>query len=156
MMTQNGKAMNKTGRCMCGAVAFTATDVPAQFGICHCEMCRRWTGSALLGVSVPSDKVTWQGREHIATFQSSDWAERAWCSKCGTGLYYRVTEKNDWFGTTEIPLGLFDEPDGFTLDHEIYIDMKPDCFAFVGEGHKQLTRQDCIAEFSRLGDGGAV
>jgi len=142
-----------TGRCMCGAVSFSAEQVPDRFGICHCEMCRRWTGSALLGVAVPTDRVTWHGREHVATFQSSEWAERAWCTRCGTGLYYRVTEQNPWFGSVEIPLGLFDDPDRFSLEHEIYIDIKPSSFAFAGEGHPQLTRQDCIERFSRLGSG---
>jgi len=146
--------MERQGGCMCGAVRFTAREVPAQFGICHCEMCRRWTGSALLSVSVPTENVAWHGREHIATLQSSEWAERAWCRKCGTGLYYRVTEKNEWFGETEIPIGLFDDADGFALDNEIYIDMKPDSYAYCGEGHKRLTRQECIEQFSRLGEDG--
>ena len=140
---------------MCGAVSFVATAVPETFGICHCEMCRRWTGSALLGVSVPSDKLRWSGQEHIRTVQSSEWAERAWCGKCGTGLYYRVTEENNWFGATEIPIGLFDEPNGFALDNEIYVDLKPDSYGYTGEGHKRLTRQDCIEKFSRLGETGA-
>ncbi len=145
--------MAHTGRCMCGAVSFTASEVPETYGICHCEMCRRWTGSALLGVSVPSDKVTWQGRKHIATVQSSDWAERAWCEKCGTGLFYRVTEKNAWFGATEIPIGLFDDPNPFALSNEIYIDLKPESYGYRGEGHIRLTRAECIEKFSRLGEG---
>lgn len=141
-----------TGKCMCGAVSFTVTQVPKTYGICHCEMCRRWTGSALLGVSVPTERVAWHGREHVATIQSSDWAERAWCTRCGTGLYYRVTERNQWFGATEIPIGLFDDADGFALENEIYIDCKPDSYAYVGEGHVRLTRHECIAKFSRLGE----
>ena len=139
----------KTGRCMCGAVGFSAEDVPMRYGICHCEMCRRWTGSALLGVSVPTERVTWHGREHIATLQSSEWAERAWCGKCGTGLYYRVTERGKWFGATEIPIGLFDDANGFALENEIYTDMKPDSYAYTGEGHKRLTRAECLELFSR-------
>ena len=146
--------MEREGGCMCGAVRFTARDVPDSYGICHCEMCRRWAGSALLGVSVPSESVTWHGQEHIAAIQSSEWAERAWCRKCGTGLYYRVTERNKWFGATEIPIGLFDDANGFTLDNEIYIDMKPDSYAYAGEGHKRLTRAECIELFSRLAEGG--
>ena len=33
---------------MCGAVRFVARDVQDKAGICHCEICRRWTGSAML------------------------------------------------------------------------------------------------------------
>lgn len=137
--------MDKSGGCLCGAVRFDARNVPATFGICHCQMCRRWTGSALVEVSVNTDDLTWHGVAHIATRATSDWAERAWCRDCGTGLYFRQTEPGKWFGSTDLPLGLFDDPDGFVLTHEIYIDAKPDSFAYVSAGHKQLTRADVLA-----------
>ena len=31
------------GTCLCGAVEVVANDA-AQIGLCHCSMCRRWTG----------------------------------------------------------------------------------------------------------------
>ena len=55
----------RTGQCMCGAVRFTARDVPGEYGICHCEMCKRWTGAALAAVAVPVNSVTWQGEAHV-------------------------------------------------------------------------------------------
>ena len=140
----------RSGQCLCGAVRFTARDVPEVFGACHCEMCRRWTGSALLGVTVPADAVDWEGREHIATIQSSAWAERAWCRACGSGLWFRVTAKGAYSDDVEIPIGLFDDPDGFRMTNEIYIDHKPDSYAYAGEGRKLMTRQDCIDKFSLL------
>jgi len=140
----------QTGKCMCGAVRFTARDVPSEYGTCHCEMCRRWTGSALLGVSVPEGNVTWDGNDHIARLQSSDWAERAWCKICGTGLWFKVTMQSKWYGNYEIPLGLFDGANGFTMNSEIFIDHKPDSFAYAGEGRKVLTRQECVEKFSVL------
>jgi hypothetical protein len=100
-----------------------------------------------LGVTVPSDKITWTGEAQIATLQSSDWAERAWCRRCGSALYYRVTAEGKWFGGTEVPIGLFDDGNGFELTNEIYFDQKPDSFAFRGEGHKLLTRAECLSIF---------
>lgn len=135
---------------MCGAVRFTATGVPAKSGACHCEMCRRWTGSALVGVSVPAGNVTWQGEEHIARIQSSPWAERAWCGKCGSGLWFRVTMESDYSDDIELPLGLFDDPNGFEMTSEIYIDHKPDSFAYAGDGRTVLTRQQCVEKFAML------
>ncbi|MEP1354032.1 MAG: GFA family protein [Tateyamaria sp.] len=136
--------MDKSGGCLCGAVRFEAVNVPDTFGICHCEMCRRWTGSALLEVSIKTEDLTWQGQEHIATRAGSDWAERAWCRQCGTNLYFRQTKEGEWFGRTDLPIGLFDDPDGFTLTHEIFVDHKPDSFAYAGDGHKRLTRADVL------------
>ena len=137
--------MEKTGGCLCGAVRFEARNVPGTFAICHCEQCRRWTGSALLEVSIKTEDLTWHGGEHIATRASSDWAERAWCKDCGTSLFFRHTKEDKWFGTTALLLGLFDDASGFILSHEIFVDHKPDSFTFAGKGQKHLTRADVIA-----------
>lgn len=143
--------MDRSGGCLCGAVRFDARNVPDTFGICHCEMCRRWTGSALVEVSINTDDITWHGREHIATRAGSAWAERAWCRECGTGLYFRQTKPGKWFGTSDLPLGLFDDPNGFTLSHEIFVDVVPDGLACVGTDHKRLTRADVLALNPDLG-----
>ncbi|SMP04320.1 GFA family protein [Shimia sagamensis] len=150
-MTTTKTTSTKTGACLCGAVRFESEQVPAQAGICHCEQCRRWTGAALIAVSVPTDSITWSGAEHIARLQSSEWAERAWCNKCGTNLFYRVTADNEWAGGTAVPMGLFDDPNGFELLSEIFIDQKPDSYSFAGEGRKEMTRAQCVALFNDLG-----
>jgi hypothetical protein len=142
--------MTRTGQCLCGAVSFTAKGVPATISICHCEMCRRWTGSALVGVTLPEENVVWKGKGHIATRQTTSWAERGWCGECGSGMWFRVTADTPYKGEIEIPLGVFDDPNGFTVSSEIYIDHKPDSFAFEANDRKVLTRQDCVERFSLL------
>ncbi|MEM6890051.1 MAG: GFA family protein [Pseudomonadota bacterium] len=143
MSVESARTME--GGCICGAVRFVARNVPRTFGICHCPTCRRWTGSAFLEVSVKTEDLTWHGAEHIATRSSSEWAERAWCRECGTNLYFKQTRENKWFGGTDLPLGIFDEPDGFELAHEIFIDRKPTSFAYAGDNHKRLTRADVVS-----------
>mmetsp|Transcript_27051 Transcript_27051/g.49176 ORF Transcript_27051/g.49176 Transcript_27051/m.49176 type:complete len:152 (-) Transcript_27051:586-1041(-) len=142
-MTEQGTT--RSGGCLCGAVRFSARNVPTTFGVCHCEDCRRWTGSALLEVSIKTEDLSWTGAENIALHASSDWAERAWCKICGTNLSFRHTRQDKWFGSTELPLGIFDDANGFTLSHEIFIDHKPDSFGYDERGHKQLTRADVVA-----------
>jgi len=137
--------MEQTGGCLCGAVRFVARNVPSTYGICHCPSCRRWMGSALFEVSVKTEDLTWTGGEHIAMRASSDWAERAWCRECGTNLYFRHTKQDKWFGGTDLPLGLFDDPDVFTLSHEIYVDQIPAGLCLKDVGQKRLTRGDVIA-----------
>ena len=141
---------DRTGGCLCGAVRFSARGVGTAFGACHCEMCRRWTGSALLGITVPEGNVTWEGAEHIATRQTSGWAERAWCRECGSGLWFRVTMDSAYSGKLELPIGLFDDAGGLTMTNEIYIDHKPDSFAYAGTGRNLMTRADCVAKFAVL------
>jgi hypothetical protein len=141
----------RSGGCLCGAVRFQAGLTTTNFGVCHCPMCRRWTGSALLGISVPTENIVWTGADHIATRQSSGWAMRAWCRDCGSHLYFRVTADSAWSGATELPIGLFDDANGLTMTNEIYIDHKPDSFGYAGTGRTLLTRQDCVDKFSLLG-----
>jgi hypothetical protein len=136
----------RQGGCMCGAVRFTATLTTHEFGACHCDMCRRWTGSAMLGLTVPEANVTWQGAENIVKIQSSEWAERATCAKCGSPLYYHVTADGPMAANLEIPIGLFDDASGLTFTNEIYIDHKPDSFAYAGE-RPRLTRAQALAKF---------
>ena len=111
-------------------------------------MCRRWTGSVFLGVSVPEGDLIWEGSENIRRYVSSDWAERAWCDRCGANLWYAVTVDGPHKGTLEIPLGLFDDPNGFELQRELYFDIAPDSFAIAGE------RQKMTAEETRRRFGG--
>lgn len=150
-MTAQPILETREGGCLCGAVRFTANLTKREFGACHCEMCRRWTGSALLGITCAIENVDWTGAEHIATRQSSPWAMRAWCRGCGSSLYFRVTAEGPYSGEIELPIGLFDDASGLTMTNEIYIDHKPDSFAYAGEGRKLMTRQDCVEKFSLLG-----
>jgi hypothetical protein len=78
-----------TGGCRCGAVRYRAeVDDPTRHGLCHCEDCRRSAGApAVAWLAVPKDSfavtegeaVRWDGRGG---------AERYFCGRCGTGLYY--------------------------------------------------------------------
>ena len=138
---------------MCGAVRFVARDVPSTCSICHCEMCRRWTGSALIGVSLKLDDVVWADDTFLGRIQSSPWAERGFCTRCGTGLYFRVTMESAYSGKIELPVGVFDDPDGFEIASEIYIDHKPGTYAFEDKtGRKVLTRADCVRAFPVLAE----
>lgn len=135
------------GKCMCGAVAFEAEPEAMKMHACHCETCRRWTGVALLAVPVPVDGTRFTGAENIRTIRSSDWAERAWCDRCGSTLYYRVTLDGPHSRTYHMALGLFDAPEAFELASEIYYDRKPASFAFAGE-RKTLTKAEVEASFA--------
>jgi hypothetical protein len=129
-------------------VRFVASDLPETFGVCHCQYCRRWTGSAFFEVSIPEDKVEWQGE--IATYASSPIAERAFCPVCGTSLYFRMTEDNAFSGSYNIPLGLFDDPAAFKMSHEIWIDEAT--IGLADTGQARLTRADCVAKFPGIED----
>lgn len=135
--------MNKTGKCMCGAVSFEIKDVQTDFGACHCTMCQRWAGSALLAFTVPADTITFAGNENVATHSSSEWAERGWCSKCGSGIWYKV--KSD--GTYHMPIGLLDDTSGMEMKTEIFVEERSNAFNFAGD-HKEMTGAEVFAAYA--------
>jgi hypothetical protein len=145
-------ALQRSGQCLCGAVRFRARLEAVNFGVCHCPSCRRWTGSALLGITVPTDAVDWQGTDAIGVYRSSSFAERAFCTRCGSALSFRITDATTpYFGKIELPIGLFDDANGLTMTNEIYIDHKPDSYAFADAANRrQMTRADCVAKFPLL------
>ena len=138
----------RTGGCLCGAVRFVARDVAPRFSVCHCKTCQRQAGGPMFAVSVPAAGLTLQGAEHVRRIASSDVAERSWCGKCGSGLWYRATGRQD--AHYALALGLFDDTTGFEITHEIYIDRKPDGYALAGE-HARLTAEETMKKYSGAG-----
>ena len=132
----------RKGQCMCGAVKFTAQSVPDTYGACHCEMCRRWTGAALVAATVPAKGITWTGVEKIRKVQSSDWAERAFCRTCGSHLYYHL-KFHDHFA---LSAGLFQDAKITKLSQQIFIDEKPDFYELANDT-PMLTGEEALAAF---------
>ena len=137
--------MERTGRCLCGAVSYTARDIEPKMAACHCGMCRRWSGGPFL--SVGSSDVSWQGEEKLGTYQSSEWAERGFCSECGSSLFYRVTAAGPHHGRTHLAFGTLDDQSGIPMTLEYFIDRKPEGYAFSGD-RRQLTEAEVFALFS--------
>jgi hypothetical protein len=138
--------MNEThrrhGRCLCGSVTIRATQVGSSVGACHCSMCRTWGGGPLLAVECGADAVI-EGGDWITVYPSSEWAERAFCSRCGTHLFYRLKADGRLF----LPPGLLENDPALTFDHQIFIDEKPAYYEFANET-RNLTGAEVMASFS--------
>ncbi len=120
--------MNKTGSCLCGAVRITAKRVNKKMGACHCRMCRKWGGGPLLAANCGTD-VSFEGENNISVFNSSDWAERGFCKKCGSHLFYRLKQSRQH----NIPVGMFDDQGDFIFDTQFFIDRKPSFYCFANK-----------------------
>ncbi|QHQ36532.1 GFA family protein [Algicella marina] len=131
----------RTGRCLCGAVTFTVTDEINALTACHCGMCQRWGGGVHVGFDTSPAGVTFEGVDNITAYQSSDWAERAFCKTCGSHLYYRLTMEGPHKGVYAMGVGTLDARDGLPLAKEIFVDSKPDGYAFAGD-HVRMTEKE--------------
>lgn len=117
-----------TGKCLCGAVRFTARDVETHYHACHCGMCRRWSGGAPF-FAASCAGVTFETTAAVGRYASSSWAERGFCTNCGSLLFYFLKPT----GTYVMSVGVFDDPSPFRLALEIYVDHKPDGYALAGD-----------------------
>ena len=122
---------------MCGAVTYTA-DLEARLTACHCSMCRRWSSGPFLAAG-PAE-VEFSGQENISVIASSSWAERGFCSKCGSALFYRISV-GKLAGLTTVSFGTLDDQSGFEMVREWYCDLRPDAYAFEGERERLTTAQ---------------
>ncbi len=134
------------GSCLCGEVRISTNLKNHSIGACHCSMCRKWSGAALLGVEFEGD-VRFSGEENIGVYQSSQWAERGFCKQCGSHLFYRLKDKNHYF----IPAGIFDNDENFVFDTQVFIEEKPKYYSFANET-KNLTGAELFALFDPLSE----
>ena len=140
------------GGCLCGAIRYKLAEAPTAYGACHCAMCRKFTGGASFGIEVPPGGMTWdQGEDRVATFQSSDWAERGFCPTCGTSLFWRLTMDGPAKGLTILSAGTLDDMGGMAFSNEVYIDHKPESYAFAGD-RTRMTEAEVIEMVSGGGD----
>ena len=109
-----------TGRCLCGAVRFSAVLPDDAIQACHCGQCQRWTGGGpLWAVRVKELELT--GEDHIRAYQASAHGERAFCGTCGSTLYWHLQGRSIAF----MPVGLLDDQSGLRVREEIFVDHRP-------------------------------
>ena len=145
---------SRTGGCLCGAVRYELAAEPTEFGACHCQMCRKSSGGIELSLQVPPGGVTWQAKETLQVYTSSEWAERGFCKICGSSLFWRLTAPGPMQGLLSLSAGSLDDLEGLDFSIEVYVDSKPDCYAFAGE-RTRMTEAEVMAmvNASEAGDG---
>ncbi len=129
------------GRCLCGACTFTAEPKP-QAGVCHCSMCRKWSGGIFMATDC-GDTLRFSEGAPVRTYRSSDWGQRLFCERCGSTLAWQTAD-----GThSSVSIQAFEDPGAFTIATEIFIDDKPASYALAGETTK-MTGAEVMALYA--------
>jgi hypothetical protein len=135
----------RKGKCLCGAVTFTATVALSDNGLhvdaCHCGMCRRQIGGPLMTVACESLDVP--PNAHLGVYQSSDWAERGFCKTCGSNLFFRMLDRS----FNAVNAGSLDDLSDAKFMMEIFVDDKPAYYDFA-QKTKKLTGDEVRALFA--------
>lgn len=115
------------GGCLCGGVRFEITRAEGPFELCHCNRCRKVSGSAFMaGLGVRREDFTLiSGRELIRSYDApllhSPPAYRVcFCSTCGSPVP-DPEDQSEWF---EIAAGLLDDDPGLRPDKHIFIELR--------------------------------
>ena len=95
------------GGCLCNAIRYECTEVPCDVHYCHCRICQRAFGNvfAVFG-SLPVSALSF-ARGAPQLYRSTPYAERGFCSACGTPLTFRYL-RSEWIA---IAIGSLDHPD---------------------------------------------
>ena len=110
-MELHGKAEKVTGGCFCEAIRYEAEAYLHDTYYCHCRICQKVSGvPAEVGVIVkPGSLRLTKGEPKY--YQTSHFAERGFCSDCGSRLFYRTVlsdAPDEWLN---LPVGTLDYPE---------------------------------------------
>ena len=98
-----------------------------------------------MAVEVPADGLKIEAGKTIKVYPSSDWGERAFCSDCGSSLWFRLVVPGPMHGTYYLSMGTLDDTSGISLTTEMFTDQRPEGYALAGD-HTRMT----AAEFHAM------
>ncbi|PZW45128.1 hypothetical protein C8P66_112145 [Humitalea rosea] len=104
-----------SGGCNCGALRLEARGAPKRVGLCHCQTCRRQSGSAYSAFVVwDRDRVTISGPAHMWRAATE---QRHFCPNCGAPVFAL-----DGGPEIEVRLGCLDAaPSGLVPGYELWV-----------------------------------
>ncbi len=121
-VTGSTTADGRTGQCLCGAVTFTVSGTPRFVAHCHCQSCRRQTGSipaSFAGFAEQQVTYTPAADSHagvLQEYESSPGIFRAFCRTCGSALHYRPAADRE----IHLYLGAFNEPEHYRANKHVF------------------------------------
>jgi hypothetical protein len=125
-----------TGGCQCGAIRYAFYAPLENAHVCHCRMCQRATGGvfAALAGSAPENFAWTRGTPDF--FASSNLAQRAFCSACGTPLTFKYESPGTRMYVT---IGSLDHPEAVTLEKQYGIESRLPWVKFCESVHGERT-----------------
>jgi len=114
-----------SGKCLCGAITYLAEGPPIVVAQCHCEECRRLSGTGhTIGAMFSSKNVTVDGKLSLFSYSSSKNSEvtKAFCANCGSPVYGINTRTPDHITLT---LGTMDDASQLKVEVVIFERDKP-------------------------------
>jgi hypothetical protein len=110
----------REARCACGTLTARAEGDPVRISLCHCNDCKRRTGSAFAwNATYLAEQVTISG-PFLSFQRSSDegnWGRHHFCPTCGVSIHYEIQVRP---GMISLPAGAFADQDFPAPTIEVY------------------------------------
>jgi hypothetical protein len=116
--------MKVTGSCLCGSVCYEAEGPFKTFQYCHCQRCRKVTGSAhAANIFVPPERFRFtKNSELVGRFEepNAKYFATSFCKQCGSSLPWHVQGGVN----VVIPAGSLDDDPGIRPMQNIFWDSR--------------------------------
>lgn len=146
--------MTRMATCCCGKCSIEVEGEPIQNAICHCNNCKKRTGSAFGWSAYFADRQVLQKAGDLRVYEiSGEKQQQRWlCPNCGSTLFWKLARLPS---VTGIAGGCFAdnplEPPKFTGNNEgrcVWLPLPPDCVV-IDERNRPAIIQSLIEGASR-------
>jgi hypothetical protein len=113
------------GQCLCGKVKYTISSSPIQMGQCHCDDCRKSTGTGhASNAFFNKDDVVIEGEtsSYDSVTDTGSIITRHFCSSCGSRLF---GTSNVFTKMMSVAAGSLDDSSWFKANVIVYNKSKP-------------------------------
>ena len=93
-----------SGSCACGSVTYHVDGDLGDVTYCHCVQCQKASGHYVASTSAKTSDFILTNDESLIWYQSSQQAERGFCSICGSNLFWRLKDDDEigiWPGSLD-------------------------------------------------------
>jgi len=114
-----------TGQCLCGNIKYTISSTPLRMGQCHCEDCRKSSGTGHASNAFFEAKnvlIEGETNSYDSDTDSGAIITRYFCPTCGSRLFGKHNANKDMIAVT---VGTLDSSDWFRPDFIVYNKSKP-------------------------------
>jgi hypothetical protein len=113
-----------SGGCLCGGVRYRVSGKLHGITACHCSQCARTTGHYCASANCATADFTLDEEETLRWYRSSDKAERGFCSRCGSNLFWRMIGGD----AISMTAGTLDRPTGMRIKYHIFCASRSDYY----------------------------
>ena len=100
------KKSSKIAKCLCGGIKIKVKGKLGKVINCHCSQCRKTHGNYAAYTCCPEENVTFISKKTLKWYQSSTFAKRGFCSRCGASMFCKTLKSKE----LDIAAGMFSNP----------------------------------------------